>query len=170
MRRTAQRLGSMSAGERCLGLAYAVLGALGGILTVVAISRLSDGALGLNGWYELWAGISGGIGFAFSLYLAGDLFGNAGWAGHRRAIYGGLWITIVAALICGSLALPGYGTMFAPLVLAGLFASSPTLVLLLMAVLAAAHILVGVWRRERDSIFIIGQTSGTSDDPARFWS
>ncbi len=157
MRKATQRLGEMTAGERCLGLAYALLGAMGGILTVATISRLTDGSAELSGWYELWAGISGGIGTSFALYLAGDLIGHAGWSGHRRAIYGGIWVTIVAALICGSLALPILGTMFAPLALLALLASKPSLVLLLAAGLAAVHILVGVWRRERDSIFLYQQ-------------
>ncbi len=141
----------LSHGERRLLAAYAVVFAFGAGIGFIAISRLSQavvpGADLTN--YHLWIILCSGIGAAAAMALAGDRIGGAGPLGLMRALWGMVWITVVGAVIAGTMALPGYGTMFGPFTVGVMLVSSPILALLWFANLLAAHLMIAVWRAEQ---------------------
>ena len=142
-------------GERCLALAYLIVALFGAGLAFVVATQISGGELLQRSLtnYERWLVLTGGIGGAGALYLAGDKMGQEGLIGHLRAIPAVIWVSFVGALISGTLSLPFYGTMFGPFTLGVTLVGSPVLACLWFANLFAAHILIGAWRAERDTLF-----------------
>ncbi len=146
---------SMSRGERSRLFAYVVVALCGAIVGYAVVLRLSLGFSVINGLsgYDIWMIVTAAIGSMAGLYLAGDRFGQPGWAGLRRAMLATIWVSFVGSVIGGSLMLPFYGTMFGPFTLLVTLASSPLLALLWVLNLMGAHSLLNHWRRERDTIF-----------------
>jgi hypothetical protein len=64
-------------------------------------------------------------------------------------------VSFAAAVSAGTLALPGYGTMFAPFAAALTFWELPLLLLFWVIVMTASHMLYAIWRRERDTLFVL---------------
>ncbi len=147
--------GTTTDGERCLALAYVVVGLFGAGMAFVAVTQLGHGEILARPMlvYEKWIVLCGLIGGICGLYLAGDRMGQPGWSGHLRAVYGAGIVSFAGPIIAGTLALPVYGTMFGPFTMAMIFFGSPMVGLLWLANLMAAHLLIGAWRAERDSVF-----------------
>lgn len=142
-------------GERSI-LAAAISVAIFGALLAFNIVMTIGGHAGmLNGFsaYELWVVFSGAIGGPAGLYLCRNWMGRAGWRGFCTAIIGVVAVSVVGAIVGGTLALPFYGTMFGPFTLIMSLVSAPVLALLWASTLFGAHFLMGTWRSEQDSIF-----------------
>lgn len=155
MSRFRRNLFSLTDGERCLVLAYLVVGIFGGGMAFVAVTQLGHGAILSRAMslYEKWMVMAGMLGAMAGLYMAGDRMGQPGWAGHRRALFGAVFVTFVGSVVAGTLALPLYGTMFGPFTMAMTMVGAPVVALLWISNLLAAHMLIGAWRAERDSLF-----------------
>lgn len=156
-------------GERCRALAFCAVALFGGGFAFLVVMRLNgERVLGAGlSWYELWVVISGTFGAAVALFLAGDRIGQPGLRGMIRMMPNMVWISFVGALIAGTLALPFYGTMFGPFILGVTLVGAPMLACLWFANLLAAHALLTVWHRERDSIFTMQRvTSAVRTGPA----
>ena len=128
----------------------------GAILAQIAVLRLSEAVP--SSQFELaftfWAGLAGCIGGAIGIWYASDKwFGFSGLAGWVTASFGALAVTGVAAVIAGSLILPFYGTMFAPLQVIMMMIESPMLAVVWFGMMICAQGLLRQWRSERDSIF-----------------
>ncbi len=151
----------LTAGESKLVLAYVTVSLFGAVLAFCAVTRLSDGAMIVRAptQYEVWICLCGAIGAATGLYLARHRLGQPGLAGLWQAVIGMALICFAGSLIAGTLALPLYGTMFGPFTLTVILAGSPVLAALWVTNLFGAHLLMGQWRTERDSIFAAGQVS-----------
>lgn len=155
----------MSEGERRVALAYAVIALVGGILAFLIVVRLRDDAFFARpmGVYDLWIVASGALGGIGGLWLGRARFGHAGLPGLLRALGGVATTTLSAPVIAGTLALPLYGTMFAPMLLAVTFAGAPAVALVWLATLASVHVLFATFRAERATIFAPLPTRGTDN-------
>jgi hypothetical protein len=145
----------MTDGERCLGLAYVIVALFGAGMAFVTVTRMGQGAIlsrPMTG-YETWIVVTGAVGGLAGLYLGSGLMGGTGLVGHLRGALGTLSVSFLGALIAGTLSLPFYGTMFGPFTLAVSLAGAPILAGLWFSNLMAAHLLIGAWRIERDTIF-----------------
>ena len=143
-------------GERARALAYITIALFGAGFAFLTVTRMYGARVlgaGLT-WYDLWIVVSGGIGAAAALFLAGDRMGQPGFRGIYRALVGMIWVSFVGALIAGTLALPFYGTMFGPFTLGVTLTSAPLLAMLWFANLLSVHALLTRWHIERDSIFV----------------
>ena len=139
---------------QCVWLAHgAVFGfsAVAGLLTALRLKH--SGGFPDVGAFDLWVTMACGLGGLSALVLAGNKMGGKGIRGLVRAFYGALWITCVGAIIAGTLALPLYGTMFAPLMLGITFVGSPELALLWFANFLAIHVLMWGYRSKQDRFF-----------------
>ena len=150
--------GRLTDGERNFYIAMIGLGVLGALLAHVTIMRFASEIPGLHGLdpMALWviiAGLIGGVGGFFSCYRT--YLGHEGFFGWMRALFGGVIITGLGAVISGTLILPFYGTMFAPFQIVISMIEYPVLAVVWAAVLMCAHLLMRQWRRERDSIFAV---------------
>lgn len=142
-------------GERARALAFFLLAVFGAGFGFLAVTQISDGAFFERHMtrYEYYIVLASAVGPVAALFLSGDRMGQPGLQGALRGIAGGIWVSFIGALIAGSLALPGYGTMFGPFTLAVTLAGAPILSLLWVGNLVAVHLLMTTWQRERDSIF-----------------
>jgi hypothetical protein len=145
----------LTAGERNLIIAYASVSLFGAVLAVCAVLQLGEGALFLRAptQYEIWTCIAGAIGAGLALYIAQQHLGHGGWRGWVRAAGGMVMLCFTGSIVTGTMVLPLYGTMFGPFTLTMILAGSPFLAALWLTTLCGAHLLVSVWRAERDSIF-----------------
>ena len=143
-------------GERARALAFFLLGVFGAGMGFLAVTRLSEGAFFDRGMslYEYYIVLAGALGSMAALFLSGDRMGRPGADGVLRGLAGGVWVSFVGAVIAGTLALPGYGTMFGPFTMAVTLAGAPILAFFWVANLLAVHVLMANWQRERDSIFV----------------
>lgn len=146
---------SLSVGERKRLVAYGFMALFGAAISYVTMLSLGGGSRPLQfpPTYEVWMVICGAVGAMAALRLGQHRFGRAGKAGAAHALRGVVWVTFIAAIIAGTLALPFYGTMFGPFTLGLTFAYSPLLGLSWVINLVAAHLLLSAWQAERDSIF-----------------
>jgi hypothetical protein len=146
---------SLSKGERHMAFAYAVVAICGAIIGYAVVLRLSHGAVlgrALTA-FEIWMIAASAMGSMIGLYLAGDSFGQPGWAGLWKAARASLWVSFVSSIVGGSLMLPFYGTMFGPFTLVVTLAAAPLLGVLWFLNLLGAHGLISTWQKERDTIF-----------------
>lgn len=145
----------LTAGERRVLFAYAILALIGAALALLVLLRVRPGALFERplDTYDWWTVLSGAIGAGLALRLMQVRFGHPGRAGLKAALIGIGGVTLAAPVIAGTLVLPLYGTMFGPLALAVTFAAAPFAGVVWLATLAAVHALFAMLRAERDSIF-----------------
>ena len=139
-------------GERRLFLAYANNAFFGFCFGLFVIMHLDSDAVfsrGLTLW-EGWVVFSGVIGAVLALRLSRDRFGRAGQA---FPVAGSLLVTAIGPIIAGSLALPGYGTMFGPFSVGVIFFAAPITLALWIGNLYSTHMLLRAWHAERESIF-----------------
>lgn len=143
-----------SEGERARALAFMLVGTCSAALGFLAVLHLNRAALFERfSLYEWWVVVASGLGGMIALFLAGDRLGQAGLRGFGRAFAGGIWVTFIGALIGGTLSLPFYGTMFGPFIVAVTLFGAPVLSMVWAFNLLGVHVLLGIYQRERDSIF-----------------
>lgn len=144
-----------SPGERSLAIAYFGIAFFGAVVAFNVVNRLggSNEIIRPLGGYDLWIIFAGAVGAYGGLYLGRVWLGHAGLKGWGRAIVAIPVISFIAALICGTLALPGHGTMFGPLALLTTMIANPMLAFLWSSMILAAHYRFAEWRIERDTIF-----------------
>ena len=145
-----------SSGERSFIWAMIGTSVAGAILALVAVMRLSEAAPStqLQLAFTFWACLAGCIGGVTGIWYASDKwFGFSGLAGWITASFGSLAATGIAAVIAGSLILPFYGTMFAPLQVIMMMIDSPFLAVIWFGMMICAQGLLQRWRNERESIF-----------------
>ena len=152
----------LSDGERALVLAYLGVALSGAFLSFSIVNEIGskDEVVRSFGALDLWMILAGLIGSCVALYLSSENLGHGGWQGLRRLLTAMLAITIFGAAIGGTLALPLYGTMFGPLLVVLTLAANRLLALFWIATLVAAHFGHLMWRRERDSLFVMPEDDG----------
>ncbi|MGA1180227.1 MAG: hypothetical protein ACO3U1_06440 [Marivivens sp.] len=128
-----------------LVLAAGLIIVSGAALGLVAVSRLAEGNLPLS--YGLWVALSGAVGAWAGLAASWQDFGWPGLRGAFRALVGGLKFSLTAAVAGGTMVLPVFGTMFAPLAVFVTLLAVPAASVGLLATLALAHRAVRRWRR-----------------------
>jgi hypothetical protein len=141
-------------GERARVLAFVLVGACSAGLGYLAVLHL-DSAAFFNGLtrYQTWVVVASGLGGMIALFLSGDRMGQPGLSGAVRAMLGALWLTFMGSLIGGTLGLPLYGTMFGPFIVVVTLMGAPLLAILWAFNLIVAHVLMGIYQSERNSIF-----------------
>lgn len=141
-------------GERARGLAFVLSGACSAGLGYLAVLHLDHSALFTRmSWYQMWVVVASSCGGMMALFLSGDRLGQAGRTGAMRGAAGAIWVTFIGALIGGTLSLPFYGTMFGPFIVVVTFMGAPMLAMLWAVNLFGIHVLLGLYQRERDTIF-----------------
>ena len=165
MRHSMRQLRKPTEGERARALAFMLAGVCSAALGFLAVLHL-DRSVMFNGmsWYQSWIVVAAGIGGVVALFLSGDRMGQSGPWGVARGFAGAIWVTFIGALIGGTLGLPFYGTMFGPFIVCVTLLGAPLLALLWAFNLFGIHMLLGVYQRERDSIFIPARM-GLPDHP-----
>lgn len=150
------RLNKLTEGERSFVLAHLATAIFGAGVAFVAVMRIGQGAFFGEPMtaYDLWIITSGAIGGALGLYWNRHRMGQGGSAGAIQALGAIVLSNVTGAVICGTLALPLYGTMFGPFTLIMILVSSPLLTVIWLANQLAAHILLARFHAERDSIFV----------------
>ena len=128
-----------------LVLAAGLIIVSGAALGLVAVSRLAEGSLPLS--YGLWVALSGAVGAWVGLAASWQDFGWPGLSGAFRALLGGLKFSLTAAVAGGTMVLPVFGTMFAPLAIFVTLLAVPAASVGHLATLALAHRAVRRWRR-----------------------
>ena len=163
--RLSRRL-NLTQGEQSIVLAFFGFGFFGAamamnvVLTLGGVSALMTPFSG----YDYWVIFSGVVGACCGLYMGRNWMGHPGLRGAAFAMIGMLWVSFLGGLVGGSLALPLYGTMFGPFTLFVSLFSAPFLALFWGCVLFAAHLLLKIWRQERDSIFHAALPEGRFDE------
>lgn len=141
-------------GERARVLAFSLVGLSSGCLGYLAVLHLDRAALFEQlSWYQTWIVVASGLGGLLALFLAGDRMGQSGVKGALRGVAGAIWVTFIGALIGGTLSLPLYGTMFGPFIVFVTLLGAPILMGLWCFNMLSIHLLMGVYQRERDTIF-----------------
>lgn len=155
MRSRTKAVSKRSEGERARLLAYVIIAALGMGLGYLAVLQFNDGRALMMGmsWYETWIVLAAGLGAMLALFLAGDRVGHHGPWTMLRAVSGLIWVSLVGAIIAGTLSLPLYGTMFAPFTLVVTLATSPVIAVIWAVHMLAVNVLMAIYRSERDSVF-----------------
>lgn len=157
-----RRPGPHSRGERHLMIGYVTTGLFGAALAMIVLMRL-DGTMIVDRAmtvYECWVAASGLIGAMVGLHL---LRGRLGRAGILSPVLGIAGASFVGALIAGTLALPGYGTMFGPFTMGIIFVASPLTAVVWIVNLSAVHVALRRWHAERDSVFTALHPDRTAD-------
>ncbi len=145
----------LTPGEQSILLAFFGVGLFGAVMAVNVMMTLGGVAASMTPFsaYDYWIILSGAVGACIGLFGGRDWLGHSGARGAMKAAIGMLWISFMGGLVGGSLALPLYGTMFGPFTLFVSLFSAPFLALFWGCILIAAHLLLKIWRNERDSIF-----------------
>tara|TARA_R110002096_G_scaffold229389_1_gene418977 strand:- start:88 stop:609 length:522 start_codon:yes stop_codon:yes gene_type:complete len=145
----------LTRGEQSLVLAYFGVGFFGAAMAMNVVMTLGGVAALMTPFsgYDYWVIFSGAVGAGCGLYLGRNWMGHTGFRGVAFAMIGMLWVSFLGGLVGGSLALPVYGTMFGPFTLFVSLFSAPFLAVVWGCVLFASHLLLKIWRQERDSIF-----------------
>lgn len=166
MRQHLRKFRKLTGGERARALAFVLVGIYSAILGYLAVLQLDQAALldPLN-WSQIWIVVASSLGGMISLYLAKDRMGQSGPWGAVRGLAGAIWVTFIGALIGGTLALPMYGTMFGPFIVAVTLVGAPILALFWAFSLIGIHLLLGIYQRERDSIFAPSDILDREPDP-----
>ena len=152
-----RRLSNLTEGERSFVMAHVATAVLGAMLAFSAVLRMRQDAFFAQPVtpYDIWIVLSGALGGALGLYLNRHRMGQVGPAGMLKALGAIVMSNVTGAVICGTLALPLYGTMFGPFTLFVILVSSPVLCLVWLANQAGAHMLLARYHTERDSIFVV---------------
>lgn len=79
--------------------------------------------------------------------------GQPGWRGLARSLLVQSHITLMTALIAGSIVLPVMGTLYAPIVTFQLIFFPPITLLKTLAYAMVMHVLMRVWTQERPDAF-----------------
>jgi len=155
MRLGLRRFGRLSEGERARVLAFILVAVLGVWMGLLMALRVEGGAAIVDGlsWYGRWIIAASVIGAVAALFLSGDRLGQTGPYAGTRVVTGAVWVSMVGAVIAGTLVLPLYGTMFAPFTLVITLATSPVLLAFWCVQFFCIHVLMVIYRRERDSIY-----------------
>ncbi|SEW20784.1 hypothetical protein SAMN04488515_1599 [Cognatiyoonia koreensis] len=142
-------------GERSLAIAYLGVAIFGAVISFSVVNRLggSNAVIRPLGGYDFWVIISGALGAYGGLYLGRVWLGHPGMAGWLKALVAIPVISFIAALIGGTFALPGHGTMFGPLALLTTLIGNPLLALFWSCTILSAHYRFAIWREERETIF-----------------
>ncbi len=145
----------LTPGERALAGAIAITALFGAALAFVVVLRFGHGAVLERALspYEIWIVASGGFGAGAGMFLWRDRLGRRGGLWLVRALAGTVLVSVLGAVIAGTLALPLYGTMFGPFTLAVTLAGSPLLAVLWGVTQVSSHMLLRQFHDERDSIF-----------------
>jgi len=154
MRQPLRKFRKPTEGERARAVAFVLVGVCSAGLGFLAVLHLDSSALfkGLT-WSQRWVVLASGLGGLIALFLSGDRLGQSGPRGALRGAGGAIWVTFIGALIGGTLSLPFYGTMFGPFIVTVTLMGAPLLAMLWVFNLFGVHMLMGVYQRERDSIF-----------------
>ncbi len=146
---------TLTEGERSILAATISVAIFGGLLAFNVVMTIGGHASMMAGLtaYEVWVVFLGAIGGPAGLYLCRNWMGQAGTRGLCTAIVGVVAVSLVGAIVGGTLALPFYGTMFGPFTLIMSLISAPMLALLWASTLFGAHFLMAIWRSEQDSVF-----------------
>lgn len=147
---------SLSDGEQRLGIAYVALGFFGAVLALAVQSRLGDSVGGppVLDLRTVWMCFAGALGTGYGFHICRTRIGVPGLTGGLYALAQGIWVTMVSAVIAGTITLPVFGTMFAPWLLFTTFLEVPILLAMWACVFTAAHLLAARWQAERNSIFV----------------
>lgn len=142
----------MTKGERSLLWSHLTVGFFGLGFGLIILLRINPGAIFSIGptLYEYWLLTSGILGASLALRLAQHRLGRPGIS---DAVKGMALVTFVAPILAGTLALPGYGTMFGPFTLCLIFWAAPITAALWFTSLTGIHLMMRQWHSERDSIF-----------------
>ncbi len=145
----------LTQGEQSILLAYFGVGFFGAAMARNVVITLGGVAAVMTPFstYDYWVVFCGVVGACAGLYMGRDWLGHSGARGVALAMIGMIWISFLGGLVGGSLALPLYGTMFGPFTLFVSLFSAPLLGIFWGCILVAAHLLLKIWRAERDSIF-----------------
>lgn len=144
-----------SPGERNLTVAYLGVAIFGAILSFTVVNQLGGGDQLIRPLtvFDWWFIFCGAVGAYFGLYIGRMWLGFPGLVGWCKAVIAIPVISFVAALVGGTLALPGHGTMFGPLGLFTTLINNPYLALFWSMMILTAHLRFARWRKERDTIF-----------------
>ncbi len=144
--------GPLTPGERGILLSYVTVALYGLAFGFTIVMTKDADALLVRplSVHEKWTIAAGGIGMCFGLWSTKD---RIGCLGPIRTAVSMVFLCIIGAITAGTLALPVYGTMFAPMALIVMLFASPFMMGLWLLSLAAVHRLMGQWHHERDSIF-----------------
>lgn len=147
---------ALTAGARARLQAHVLIGLAGAAVAFVIAVRIGEGAFIARplAAYDIWLVLSGAIGANAGLFLMRHHLGGRGLPGALRGVAGAIFLSLSAAVIGGSLALPLYGTMFGPFTLLVTLGGAPILAVAWMAVIALCHLSLRAWHDERDSIFV----------------
>ncbi len=158
---------SLTQGEQSILLAFFGVGFFGAAIAMNVVMTLGGVPALITPFsiYDYWVICCGALGACAGLYLGRDWMGHTGLRGVAFAMIGMIWISFLGGVVGGSLALPLYGTMFGPFTLFVSLFSAPLLGIFWGCILVAAHLLVKIWRAERDSIFDAALPDGA---PLRF--
>ena len=150
------RLTPLTEGERSFVLAHAATATLGAILAFSALMRMGQGEFFAQPMsaYGIWIVLSGALGGALGLYLNRHRMGQVGPGGAVQALSAIVLSNVTGAVICGTLALPLYGTMFGPFTLIMILVSSSMVFVIWLVNQFAAHLLLARFHSERDSMFV----------------
>jgi hypothetical protein len=143
-------------GEQSILFALFVVAVFGAGVAFVVVNQLggSEHIIRPLTAYDIWSICSGAFGAAIGFYLGRDWFGFPGLRGVGQACLGIVVVSFIGSIVGGTIALPFYGTMFGPFSVAITMVGAPLLAVFWSCSLMSAHLLVAVWRRERDTIFL----------------
>lgn len=96
--------------------------------------------------YNVWVIAAGGLSAGLALHLGRAWFGGRGVMGFARLVLGMVMVTIVTAVISGTLIAPLFGGLAAPIVLLTIFVANPWLAVSWFGLLLGVHVLIGMWR------------------------
>ncbi|MEJ6398452.1 hypothetical protein [Yoonia sp. 208BN28-4] len=146
----------LTEGERSIVFALCGIAFFGAIVAFIVVNQLGGQSQIVRPLttYDYWIICSGALGAPAGAFLARNWFGHPGGAGVMKACVGIIVTSFLSSIIAGTLALPFYGTMFGPFSLIVTMVASPMLALIWAAMLLGAHLLVAVYRRERETIFV----------------
>lgn len=152
----------LTEGERGVLLAYIGVAVFGAGLAHTVVNNLGGNheILRTLTTYDIWMILSGALGADIALYVSRDKFGQPSGAGLGQALIGMFTVTFIAAVVAGTFALPGYGTMFGPFAAFVTFWASPLLLIFWGMMLLATHWLYARWRSERDTVFAEPEDDG----------
>ena len=147
-----------SIGTRALVKAYLLTAISGGGVGFLAVLHLDRQAfLEALTLYQYWVIVASAIGGVIALYLAGEKIGSSSHVSIVQRVAGSIWFMFVGALVGGTLALPLYGTMFGPFVVAVTLIGSPFIVLICVCNMIAINMLMSSYRSERETMSEIAE-------------
>lgn len=152
---------------KSLVVAYGVTMAVAaGLSYLITDMMLQPGTINSEtSMYNVWVVVAGGLSAGTALHLGRAWFGGRGVLGCARLVLGMVMVTIVAAVIAGTLIAPLFGGLAAPVVLLTTFVAMPWLAVSWFVLMMGVHVLIGVWRDGLAGAFgngIESQLSATS--------